>query len=484
MNEGTRLRLQQLARLSGVLAAMALSGCAAGPDFVSPAVPAFTHYTAAAPLSVTSDEGAVTQLLRAGDAVPHGWWQAFGSPELDDLVDTALAGNATLESARATLAQAQHVLGGVRGTRYPRIDVAASAGRANGARAGGQGGVADSFTLGPSLKLDTDAFGATRRRIEQAQALADYQSAQWQAAQLSLSGNTVLQAIALAGAREQLAAVRDILAVDQRNLDLVQLAAAAGKSARLDVLTAESQLDSDRALLPPLEQQAAVARHALAVLAGKAVAQWSPPEFDVQAFSLPPDLPLVLPSRLVRRRPDILAAQAQLHAASAAIGIAAAQLYPDIALSASWTASAATAGGLLNGGSLWSLAASLVAPIFDAGTLAAQRDAAVDAYAAQLGAYRQTVLQAFGQVADTLEALQHDAALLEAQGKALDTALAVLELTRQSYQAGQASLLQLLEAQRQYQQARLGHARAQGQRLAGTGQWFIVMGGAQLDLQE
>jgi NodT family efflux transporter outer membrane factor (OMF) lipoprotein len=204
-----------------------------------------------------------------------------------------------------------------------------------------------------------------------------------------------------------------------------------------------------------------------------------PPEFDLHAFALPRDLPALAPSTLVHRRPDILAAEAQLHSASAAIGIASAQLYPNITISADWTSSAATVGGLANGTRLWQLAANLVAPLFIGGALAAQRAAATDAYAAQLGSYRQSLLQAFGQVADALASLQYDAALLAAQRKALDTAQATLDLTQQSYQAGQASLLQLLESQRLYQQARLGYVRALGQRHANTAQFFIAMGGGQ-----
>jgi outer membrane protein TolC len=278
-----------------LLLASALPGCTVGPDFVRPAAPSFEHYTRHDPAALTDGEGGVTQALRRGQAVPVRWWQAYGSPALDELVATAVDGSATLESARATVAQARHVLDAARGARYPRIDLTASAARTHGARDGGQGGAAHVLSFGPAVNADTDAFGANRRRVEQAQALADYQLAQWQAAQLSLSGNTVLPAIALAAAREQIAAVGDIIAVDRRNLELVRLASEAGKTA-----------------------------------------PWEPPPFALQDFSLSAELPLVLPSLLVRRRPDILAAQAQLYAASAAIGIASAQLYPDITLSAQW----------------------------------------------------------------------------------------------------------------------------------------------------
>ena len=460
-------------------ALLALAGCAAGPDFVRPPAPAMSHYTPSDPATVPDETGAAGQFIRQGTEVPERWWQAFGSPALDTLVVQALDASPTLEAARATAAQALALLAAARGSAYPQIDITASATRANGTRGGISGSAGNQFALGPSATFDTDAAGGIRRRIEQAQAIAEYQQAQWQAARLTLSGNTVLQSIALATSIEQIAAVRDIIGVDRRNLELVQVSATAGKSAQLDVLTAESQLASDRALLPPLEQQASVARHALAVLAGTMPAEWSPPEFDLAKFALPQELPLTLPSRLVRRHPDILAAEAQLHAANAAIGIATVQLYPSITLSANWTATAGTAGGLFGGdNNLWSIAAGLAAPVFNGRALAAQRDAAIEAYAAQLGTYRQALLQVFGRVADVLDALSHDAAQLQAQSKALQTAQAALALTQDSYQAGQASLLQLLESQRLYQQARLGYARVKGQRYSDTAQLFIALGGS------
>jgi NodT family efflux transporter outer membrane factor (OMF) lipoprotein len=461
-----------------VAAVLMLAGCAAGPDFVRPPTPALSRYTPSDPVAVPGEAGAAAQTIRQGRDVPERWWRAFGSPALDELVAQALAASPTQEAARATAAQAAALLAAARGGAYPEISIGASVTRANGTRSGVAGASGNLFELGPAATFDPDAFGGIRRRIEQAQAVAEFQQAQWQAARLTLAGNTVLQSIALATAAEQIIAVRDIIGVDQRNLELVQISATAGKSARLDVLTSESQLSSDLALLPPLEQQASVARHALAVLAGKMPAEWSPPEFDLTKLALPQELPLTLPSRLVRNHPDIRAAEAQLHAANAAIGIATAQLYPGVTLSANWTATAGTAGGLFGGDTLWNLAASLVAPVFNGHTLAAQRDAAVEAYAAQLANYRQALLQVFGRVADVLESLSHDAAQLQAQYKALETAQAALALTQDSYQAGQASLLQLLESQRLYQQARLGYARSKGQRYSDTAQLFIALGGS------
>jgi len=465
----------------GLFLALLLTGCAVGPDFVAPAAPTAARYTPNDPTRADGGDTEASQRMTQGAAVPAAWWRAFESPALDAVVDLSLRESPTLETAQATLAQAREAVSAARGALYPQIVIDVSAGRGKQS-ASGSAGVLNSSAVGPALSYDVDAFGATARLVEQAQALADYQEAQWQASRLALASGTVQQAVQLASAIEQTRAVQDIIAADQRNLELVRISQTAGKSAGLDVLTAESQLASDRALLPPLLQQASAARHAIALLAGKTSADWSPPEFDFTALALPGDLPVSLPSELVRRRPDIQAAEAQLRAANAAIGIATAQLYPSITLSASWTSAAAGSGALFShSSSLWDVAAGLVAPVFNGGTLRARRNAAVDAYAAQLGTYRQTVLQAFSQVADVLHALDNDAALLAAQRKALDAAQATLDLTQQSFQAGQASFLQILEAQRLYEQARLGHVRAKAQRFLDTLGLYVAMGGSAPD---
>lgn len=454
--------------------ALLLAGCAAvGPDYRSPPPTAATRYTQNDPVRAYAGAAEAGQTIKPGTALPPSWWQLFKSPALDATVALALAGSPTLATARANLAQARDAVNAARGSRLPQIGISASAGRGeHGA------GVLNSSGIGANLSYDTDAFGAAARRIEQAQALADVQQAQWRASELALASNVVTRAIELASAIEQMRAAQDIIAADQRSLELVRISQAAGKSAGLDVLTAESQAASDRALLPQLQQQASAARHALAVLAGRESADWVAPDFDFASLTLPGELPLSLPSALIRRRPDIQAAEAQLRAANANIGIATAQLYPSIVLGASWTA--ASVGGALfaHPSHTWDLAADLLAPVFNGGTLRSQRDAAVHAYAAQLGTYRQTVLTAFAQVADVLAALENDAALLEAQRKALDVVQATLELTQQSYQAGQTSLPQIIEAQRLYQQARLGYVRAKAQRYLDTLQLLVAMGGA------
>ncbi len=459
--------------LTGSLAL--LCACATvGPDYVAPAAPAISYYAEADPSRTDAGTADAAQQLSSTAALSDRWWQAFGSAELNQVVDLALAGSPTQETAAAALAQARAVVEAAGGAWYPQINFNASASRSRTLAA--PDGI-NSASLGPTLSLGVDAFGLTSRRVEQAQALAAVQEAQAAASRLTLASGVVQQALALASALEQTRAVQHIIAVEQHNLELVRVAQAAGKSTGLDVLTAESQVASDRSLLPPLQQQASVARHALAVLVGQTPIQWQAPDFAFAALTLPQELPLSLPSDLLRQRPDIRAAEAQLRATSAAIGIASAQLYPSLTLNANWSAVSSGGALLANPASVWSIAADLVAPLFNGGTLRAQREAAVAAYAGQLGSYRQTLLLAFAQVADGMQALHHDAALVDAQHKALDAAQATQDLTQQSFEAGQSDFLQVIETQRQYQQALLGYVRARAQRYADTAQWFVSMGG-------
>jgi NodT family efflux transporter outer membrane factor (OMF) lipoprotein len=244
------------------------------------------------------------------------------------------------------------------------------------------------------------------------------------------------------------------------------------------VRSAESQLATDRTLLPPLRQQLSIARHALALLVGEAPADWTPPDFDLAEFTLPEEVPLSVPSELVRQRPDILAAEAQLHAASATIGIATAQLYPDITLSSSLTQQALTPGTLFTPTAMiWNLAANIAAPVFAGGRLTAQKRAAEAAFEASLSAYEKTVLESFVQVANLMDALEHDREAVEAQRRALETTRGSAQATRQSFLGGEARILQVLDAERLYNQARLGYIRAVAQRLVDTTQLFLAMGG-------
>lgn len=471
---------RSLLQIAGGFVLMSLTACAVGPDFQTPGAPAVKQYThEKIPERFSAGAKEPVQELAPGKAISQQWWQLYHSARLNQLVDEAIAQNPDLEAARATLLQSQQVLRQASGGYLPRLDLNASAQRRGGnSMSSVSAGTINLYSVGASVSYDLDLFGANRRRVEQAAALVDKQHYQLAAAYLTLTGSAVNQAIDIAAIRLQLKAVEDIISDDEHNLKLVQLKYQAGKAAQKDVLTAQSQLANDRVQLPPLKQQLSVARHAMAVLVGRFPGQWAAPDYDLEEFALPTSLPISVPSSLVRQRPDILAAEAQLHADSAAIGVAASQLYPNIQLSASMGYDSLSSANLFQTSNrFWNVVAGLTAPIFHGGELAAQKQAAVYAFQASAANYRQTVLTAFAQVADLLRALEHDAELVAAQKHAMDTSFESLRLQRLSYEAGKADLLQLLDAERAYQQARLGYLRAEAQRYRDSTELFLAMGG-------
>ena len=425
-----------------------------------------------------------------GAKVTADWWTLFRTPVINTLVRDAIAGSPTLDSAKARLASAREAITEASAALYPQMNFNASVARerSNAATLGlksSQFPVPPNFNvfqLGPTASYDLDLFGGARRQIEERESEARFQQAQLAAAYVTLSGNTVTEAISLADAAAELRALDDIIGLDRQNLALVRSERLAGTKPDTDVVSAESQLATDETLQPALAQALSAARHALADLLGRAPGEWTPPEIDLASLALPRALPASLPSELVRQRPDILAAEAQLHAASARIGIATAQLYPSITLSGGASVAALDAGHLFNSASLiWSIAAGLTQPIFDAGLRKAERQAALDDFKAAAADYRQTVLDAFRQVADILQALDHDATLLAAQQHALDVATESVRLQRLSYAAGTTGILDLLDAERQYQQARVGYVRATSQRFRDAVQLLVAMGGGWWD---
>jgi NodT family efflux transporter outer membrane factor (OMF) lipoprotein len=463
------------ARFTAAVCCLLLGACRVGPDYTRPQTPAATAYTA---------ESDGVQLPAAGEPAAD-WWTLFRSPQLDATMQQALAGNLDLASAQATLAQARETAAAASGTLYPQLSASANSGRNRyGAEFDGSFVIPPFtyFAFGASVSYLLDYTGGQRRAVEQQSALADFQVYQLRAAHLNLTGNVAQQALAIATTRAQIATVEELLKEDERNVALVQTALQAGTVTRVDLLSAQSQLAGDQTLLPPLRQQLAAARHMLSVLAGRTPADWSPPDFELESLQPPQSLPLSLPSELAHRRPDILAAEAQLHAATAAVGVATSKLYPQITLSASAGPQSTTLGHLFDT-TAWGFAGGLTEPLFDGGTLRSQRRAAEDARQAALAGYQRTVVHAFGQVADALTALDHDAELLTAQKNALDTAEASLALTRESYAAGNSGVLQVLDAQRQRQQASLGYLRAQAQRSADAVQLVLALGGGSIAVE-
>jgi len=467
-------------RLSSVTAMALLAalapGCAVGPDFVRPEPPIASRYTPDPEPEVLTP-GADRQQVRLAEDISAAWWELFRSDALDDVVKRALDGSPNLALSRATLAQAHEAVLAARGAYYPQVDASGHVQEQDNHNIN-RNELHDqtSYSLGLNVSYVLDVFGGVRRNVEQQQALAEFQRYELAAAWLTLTGNAVTQSISIASLRAQIEAVEDEVADDQRSLDLVERKFEAGKVARSDVLTASTQLASDEAQLPVLRQQLAAAEHALSVLAGQAPAVWSPPEFGFTDFTLPVELPLTLPSELVRQRPDILAAEADLHAASAAIGVATANLFPQFTLTGA--VSVAEAGAIMSTpGAAYTLAGQVLQPVFHGGTLRAQRRAAIDAFDASRARYAQTVLTGLQQVADTLRALDHDAARLDAERRLLSTAEEALSLNRLRYDAGKIDLLTLLDSQRSYQQARLGVAQAQGQQLTDSAQLYVALGG-------
>jgi NodT family efflux transporter outer membrane factor (OMF) lipoprotein len=454
-----------------------VAGCVAGPNFVAPPAPNATHYTADALSSLAASDSTPDSALPP----PQQWWSLLNAPQLDSVIRQALAANRTLEAARSTLAEAQASSAAAESGRYPHVDLDASAGRQKyGAAFLGPDRLPpfSYFSVGPAVSYTFDIAGGVRRTIEQQRALSDYQQHQLEAAALSVSGNVAMQALAVASARAQIDNLQSLLADDRSNLKLVQDSFDDGAATRVDLLNAQSQLANDETLLPPLRRDLGVASHALALLAGSTPAEWSTPDFRLEQFNPPAHLPLALPSELVHRRPDILAAEAQLHAATAALGVASANLYPQISLTGSASLQSNTLHALFDASSAaGGLAGSLTQPLFDHGALRARQQAALDAMRVSLANYEQVVLSSFAQVADALEALDHDQELLASQQRAVAIAAENLALTRESFSAGNSGVLQVLEAQRQNEQARIGLVHAQSQRLQDTVQLLLSLGG-------
>ncbi len=458
--------------------AVALAGCSVGPDFHRPEPPATKGYLHKSAAPSAQADARDQQQLQAGAEVAGQWWGLFHSSQLDVVVRTALSASPTLAAAKSTLAQAREQVTIARAAWLPSLSASLGAQRSGGHAPAGPAAASSLYSVGLAASYSPDIFGGTRRNVEQQQALADYQYDELAAAYLTLTGDVVNEVLTIASTRLQITTENDLIGIDRKNLTLTQREFAVGVATRADVLTADSQLAADLTQLPTLQKQLDQAYDQLAVLAGQPPAEWSSEPFDIQQFTLPRTVPLSLPARLVRQRPDVLAAEAQLHADSAAIGVAVAQEFPDISLSASLTRDALRAADLFHQfDTLWGLGGSLTQPLFKGGALRAQVRSAQDAFQAQAATYRSVVLEALGQVADDLWALQYDAQLLTVDRHSMEVALEALNLQQQSYTVGTTNVLNLISAQRAYAQARLSYVSAQVQQFQDTAQLLTALGG-------
>ena len=425
--------------------------------------------------------------VRLDQTLAADWWRLFGSPQIDAVVRQATVGNPSLEAARRRLVQARETVLSQSGQLQADAKAQASRERINLAGFGFTGfpgaelenPTVSLYSVGASAKYDFDLGGGARREAESRQAQASVAAAELDAAYLTLTGQVVTQALAIASWKAQIDAARAVASEDQAVVELAQKALDGGSGTQLDVRAAEAQLATDQATLPGLQQQLAVSRHALALLVGQAPADWAAPDFDIDRIGLPAELPLAVPSELARRRPDIRAAEARLHAAVAEVGVAEARLYPSLTLSADLTQSALNPDRIFSsrfsGWSIGPLGISL--PIADRGALKARSRAAQASADAVAADYRRIVLQAFGQVADVLQAIAHDEAAAAAQQRAMDIASDSLRLNRLRYQGGKSDLQPVIDAQRAFQRARLAFVKAQTQRYLSAVQLVIATGG-------
>ncbi|HEX8957940.1 MAG TPA: efflux transporter outer membrane subunit [Burkholderiaceae bacterium] len=471
----------------GIALGLALAGCAVGPNFKSPDAPANAG-TSYLPDNQVSQTDSAKGL--AGDAqrfvsdrdVPADWWTLFHSPELDQLVRAALEHNPTMAGAQATLRQAEETYKAQSGNLlYPSVSaqLGAERERLSGVQSFTPSGITfNAYSASVNVSYTLDVFGGVKRQLESAQAAVDYQRYQVQATYLTLSSNVVLTAIREASARAQLKATKEVLDSQEKQLAVIEKQYSVGAIPRTTLLTERNQVAQTRASIPALEKALAQAQHQLSVYVGKLPSESGMPEFQLESLHLPEDLPLSLPSNLVRQRPDILAAEAQLHEANAQVGVATANMYPQIQLTGAYGFQALHPNDLFSSGSgYWSIAGSLLQPLFNGGALSAQRRAALAAFDAAGAQYKSTVLTAFQNVADTLSALQSDATALKAQIDVEALAKESMDLSQQQYKLGGISYLVLLDAQRNYQQAHVALVQAQSARYSDTAALFQALGG-------
>lgn len=472
-------------RLSLLSTLLLCTGCVVGPDFKRPDAPTGTLLTRA-PIMTTVESNHATgsaQRFESGAAIERKWWTLYGSTTLNELVELALKNNPTIESAQASLKQARAIATSQRGFYLPNVQVGYSPLRE-----------ANSNTIAPTLNsgetpfsLNTaqvsvgftpDVFGLNRRTVESLDAQAENQKFLLDAAYVTLVTNVVSAAIAQAALAAQLKASEEIIRASTRLLELLRAQATIGFSSAIDVAAQETALAQAEQTLPPIQKQLEQTRNLIAVLTGKLPSEGGFENFELDALKLPASLPLSLPSQIVEQRPDVRAAEAQLHAASAAVGVSIAQRLPQFSITAFLGGAAVPFNDMFNSANqFWGVTGNIAQTVFDFGTLK-YRQVAAEAGMAQAGAqYRNTVLTAFQNVADTLYALDADAKSLNAAVRAENAARKTYQLTQQQLQIGTVNALAMLLAEQTYHQTTITRIQAQASRLTDTAALFQSLGG-------
>ncbi len=486
----TLMGLTALGRAMGqVCLILFLAGCATGPEFKTPAPPAVSGYTASAlPAHTASSPTALggEQRFAEGILIETQWWQAFESSKLDALIEQALAASPTLEAAEAILSQARQVYEARAGsTQYPQANANLSGERksVNNAAMGQPDGenTFNLYSASVNVHYDLDLFRGNRRVLEALAAQADYRRFQLEGARLTLAADIIATAIAQARLSAQIEVMERILNAQTEQLALTRRSLELGSVSDVDVLALQTQTEQTRAVIPALRNGRGQASHLLAMLIGQTPSATNVPQFTLTDFKLPSELPLQVPSELVRRRPDIRASEALLHAACAEYGAAVSKLYPQISLNADFGAQALTMDKLFNPASLiWSLGGQLAQPLFNRG-LRAEARAAEAGFDAASAHYRETILQAFRGVADVLRGLEHNTHALKATTATVISAHETLDLVQKRYAMGAANYIEVLTAQQVVESSRMDLCAAQAQRLLDTVTFYSSMGGGWRD---
>jgi len=465
----------------------ALAGCV-GPNFHRPAPPAAERYTEEPLPAVTAagnGPGGAAQRFLAGTDVQRNWWTLFGSADLDALVEQALHANPSVSAAQAALRQALENTAAQRGAYFPDAQVSFDPSRQRNAvgvlapTLNSGTALFNLFTTQVSVSYVPDVFGANRRQVESLAAQAEASRFQLDATYLTLTANVVTAAVQEAGLRAQIAATQRVIELEKEALAVLRRELELGAIAEGDVYAQDAALAQIETTLPPLIRQLQQTRDSLAALTGRLPADLGPVHFELEQLQLPADLPLGVPSQLVERRPDVRAAEAELHAATAQVGVAIANLLPQITLTAGAGSTATAMADLFKAGTgFWSVGASLSQTLFEGGTLV-HRKRAADAALDQAGAlYRLAVLTAFQNVADALHALATDADAMSAAGRAEEAARKSLDVVRHQLELGSVSYLALVNAEQTYQQAVIALAQARANRYADTAALFQALGGS------
>lgn len=476
--------------LAGALFGSVIAGCAVGPTFKRPAPPTAADYGDASRRTetpATDVPGGASQRFTPGGDIPAEWWSLFQSPALNQLIAKALKANADIKAANAALRQAHELYLAQRSTLWPAAQGSFQATRAQVASSSiANPTVSPTSTYGLytgqlSIAYAPDVFGGGRRAVEASRAQAESSRFQFEATYLTLTSTVVVTAVQEASLRDQIQATERLLQVQHELTEKVKGQRTLGTASTLDLLTQQAAEAQTAATLPPLRKQLNQTRDALKALLGELPSEETSEtsdEFSLQGLTLPADLPVSIPSKLVEQRPDIRQAEANLHVASAEAGVALADMLPQLLITADMGSSGLSIGNLLKAGSgFWDVGASLTQTLFDAGALI-HRHRAAEAALDQAGAqYRSTVIVAFQNVADTLHALQADADAVRAYTEAERAAKTAFELARQQHEIGVIGFVAVLNAEMLYQQAEVSLVQARASRYTDTAALFQALGG-------